>query len=69
MVVIINVDVGKIDVHVGKIGADVGIIDVHVVKASFGVCKRFLFLHIVRYGVKQRRLQREKRSVEIHSNA
>jgi len=30
--------------------------------------KSFLFLHNVRYGVKQRRLQREKRSTEIHSN-
>ncbi|MGE6487290.1 hypothetical protein [Paenisporosarcina sp. NPDC076898] len=35
MVVIIEVDVGKIGVHVGIIAVDVGKIDVHVVKASF----------------------------------
>jgi len=68
MVVIIDVHVGKIDLDVGKIGVDVGIIDVHVVKVSFGVWKRFLFIRILRYGAKQRRLPREKRSVEIHSN-
>ena len=56
MVVIIDVYVGKIGVDVGIIGVDVGIIDVHVVKLSFGVCKRFLFLPIVRYEVKQPRL-------------
>ncbi len=49
----IEVDVGIIDVHVGIIGVDVGIVNVHVVKAPFRVLQNV----------------REKRSVEIHSNA
>ena len=74
MVVIIGVDVGKIGGHVGIIEADVGkirvhvgIIDVHV--GIFGVDVVKIDVHVViSIFWNVQKLQREKRSGEIHTN-